>query len=27
VVWSDGVNRTPPALLTYNGKFQRFKNF
>ena len=22
VVWSDGVNRTPPALFTYNGKFR-----
>jgi len=23
VVWSDGVNRTPPVLFTYNGKFRR----
>lgn len=23
VVWSDGVNRTPPALFTFNGKFRR----
>ena len=22
VVWSDGVNRTPPALFTFNGKFR-----
>jgi transposase len=22
VVWSDGVNRTPPVLLTFNGKFR-----
>lgn len=22
VAWSDGVNRTPPALFTYNGKFR-----
>jgi len=22
VVWADGVNRTPPALFTYNGKFR-----
>lgn len=22
VVWSDGVNRTPPVLFTYNGKFR-----
>lgn len=22
VVWSDGVNRTPPALFSYNGKFR-----
>lgn len=23
VVWSDGVNRTPPVLFTFNGKFRR----
>lgn len=23
VVWSDGENRTPPALFTFNGKFRR----
>ena len=22
VVWSDGVNRTPPVLFTFNGKFR-----
>jgi hypothetical protein len=22
VIWSDGVNRTPPVLFTYNGKFR-----
>lgn len=23
VVWSDGANRTPPAIFTYNGKFRQ----